>query len=594
MMYRRYFKTIILALLTTCLLAGCSSRDDNAGENHQTLDVLSRFNAEGKAWMSLEIPFMNPAMTRADNGSFDDGTDSEYKVKDVTVLIFAGSSESTATFASAYQVSSLTPSPSDAEQVSIKVTIAIDDANINTGDKLFAFVLLNNNTTAITTTAFPASSIAFADGTTLTGGTSTFSAMANTTIASFKDSDDYFLMTNARMADAAATAARLYTLVEVPASSFFPTEAEALAAPAAHINVERMAVKNSVVDELSSHYIIGNANITFDSSDLMWALDNYNTSSYAYRHLAAAGYSRMVESRAVENHQPLAFRTYWAEDINYTGKSGLQRAHTGWTAMGADTYCAENTFDVAHQQDDHTTGVLFTLRLNGGSDFYTTSVTGSDIIYQEPSATISEEGTSADQSFAPRRSSYVSSAKTIDAYLREWLWQVNKDFRDWVNQYAGGSVEHVKIAVQTKNADTGLATFMVSQTAQSGGVGASAFTALSLDTYLANNIVVRYYKNGYCYYRIPIKHFGDELTPWTSMPDMADSTPAAAYAGNDASYLGRYGVVRNNWYIVSVRSITHVGSPVIPTLTQDADDNVEQLLNVTLSINSWTTHEQEL
>ena len=599
-MYRRYLKTLILALPAMLWLAGCSSHADDEGRVEQTIDILSRFNSEGKAWMSLEIPFVNQSMTRSANGVFDDGTADEYKVKDATILIFAGASEQTATFASAYQATSLTPVAADDEQVTIKTTVCIDDANLNTGDELFLFVVLNNNSSAITTATFPATTVSFADGTMLTGGTSTFAALATTTIGSMTDADGYFLMTNARLANAATTTAHLSTLAEVPASAFFPTEAEALASPAAHIHVERLAAKVGVDDALLYHYVLGNSNITFETADLQWALDNYNTSSYVYRHLTAVGYSRMVESTAIETHIPLAYRTHWAEDINYMGKSGLQRAHNGWTAMGQGDYCAENTFDVDHMQDDCTTGVLVCLRLNGGSNFYTTSVTGRDIIYQEPSTTISEEGTSADESFAPRRSvsgshrsAYVNSAKTIDEYLREWLWQTNSAFRSWVNTYAAGETKYVKISV-AGDAATGQATATVTQLAQEGGAGATAFEALDLNTYLASNIVIQYYQQGYCFYRVPIQHFGNELTPWTSTPDMSDTTPAAAYAGNDANYLGRYGVVRNNWYQINIRRVTHVGSPIVPPLTQEADDQVEQLLNATLTINNWTSHNQDL
>ena len=608
-MYIRYFKMLILALLATLLLAGCSSRESDVDKDYQTEDILSRFNADGKAWMSLEIPFANKTMTRGNNGTFDDGTDDEYKVKDAYILVFAGASESTAKFASAYQVTSLTPVTSEDEQITIKATISIDDANINTGDKLYVFVLLNNNSSAITTSTFPATSIAFADGTELTGGTSTYSAIANTTIGSYKDTNNYFLMTNARLADKNTIAANLFTLVEVPASLFYPTEDEALDNPAVHIHVERLAVKSSVVDGLEHDYVLGNSNITFKTADLKWALDNYNISSYLYRHLGAINYSRMVESNAVEAYSskyPQVYRTYWCEDINYNSKNGLNYvSHADymnytndqktafWHALSSSDYCAENTFDISHMQDDCTTSVLVRLSLNGGEDFYTTSVTGSDVIYQAPSTTISEEGTSAEQSFAPRRSSKVSSAKPIDEYLREWLMQTHSQLRQWVHDYAGGEARHLKIAV-AGDKTTGLATATVTQTARTTGDGVTDFAKLGLDTYLANNIVIRYYYVGLCYYRVPIKHFGDELTPWASAPAMTGYTPTAAYGDSDASYLGRYGVVRNNWYQINIRRVTHVGSPIVPPLTQEADDQVEQLLNATLTINNWTSHNQDL
>ena len=134
----------------------------------------------------------------------------------------------------------------------------------------------------------------------------------------------------------------------------------------------------------------------------------------------------------------------------------------------------------------------------------------------------------------------------------------------------------------------------VTQTARSAGsAGATAFDALDLKTYCDNNIKIKFYENGWCYYRVLIRHFDDTQAPWSSTGTMAANTPATVYGGNEASYLGRYGVVRNNWYSLSIHSVTHVGEPIIPLLTTAADDQVEQLLNATLQISGWEGHEQD-
>ena len=46
------------------------------------------------------------------------------------------------------------------------------------------------------------------------------------------------------------------------------------------------------------------------------------------------------------------------------------------------------------------------------------------------------------------------------------------------------------------------------------------------------------YLNGEAYYIARIKHF-NALTPWN---------PGEAYESHNDKYLGRYGVLRNNWY----------------------------------------------
>lgn len=599
-------KLFCMLLLTTLLLAGCREYDLSARMEGEPVDILSRFNAEGKAWLTLHIPVGNQPITRT---TFDDGTTDEYKVKDIYLLIFAGTSEATATFASAYKVESPTMTTSPYEQITSTVTIPIQDSNINTGDKLYLFALLNNNTSAITT--FSASSVTFANGGTAKtiGSGSTLADLQAVTIASYVDDHNYFLMTNAPLATANDGTGTVSTFVEVPATYFFPTEEEALANPGGHVYVERAAAKVTVTETVSPKTIVGNTNIDFSTGDIKFALYNYNSQGYLVRHFSSdwLPYNvnnnyRFVESNALPYGN---YRTYWAEDINYTGRSGL-RTIQGWEAMDNSYYCAENTFNVASMTDENTTSVVVRIRLNGANDFYTTSVTGSDVIYQVPDNDVEEEGTSASSSFSRRNSNKVTTAKTIDEYLREWLMQTNSAFRTWVNTYAAGEPKHVNIAVERDLSVTGgsgkvdAKVTAVTQTAQaSGSTGAAAFEALHLKTFFDNNITLNYHWKGYTFYRVPIRHFTNAETPWSSIPSMTNNTTAQAYTvpGGSAAeqqYLGRYGVVRNNWYTVNITSVTHVGYPVIPPLTQDADDTVEQLLNTTLQINSWNTVETKL
>lgn len=636
-----------LKLLTTALLAlilptACYNDVVTPDEVAQ-VDILSRFNAKGEAYLTLQIPLGGGAGTRA--VTFDDGDGDEWKVRNIYILIFAGTSESNARFASAYKVESPSLSLSALEQVTATVTITINDANLNTGDKLFPFVVVNNNESAITTTTFPATSVAFANGGSpvVLTSSSTFADLANVTIADIKDASGYFLMTNATLADAGSTSATVFHLPEMSASYFFPTEEQSRSNPAAHISVERLAAKTTVNNSITNNYILGNPYATFDpSSDMMFALDNYNTKSYAYRHLSAVSYQRFVETAPVDGGTPSVYRTYWGEDINYadgvtTNFTNYTNASPSWEAMGSSVYCAENTFDVRHMQDDCTTSVLVRLQLNGGGDFYTTNVTGSDIVFQPPRNEISEEGTSASSSFSrkaedagttgateatgttgraevPTRSVVVtydgSVTATIDDYLRTWLVEQSVALRSWLRDYAGDDARHLRITM-TNNATTGRATATLSQTAQASGTGYNKFETAT-DAYtetggqtlkaylqsLLNGLTLLYYKDGYCYYRVLVRHFDDTQTPWASAATMAYNTTLWAYGNGvdtyNNDYLGRYGMVRNNWYTISIRSVTHIGQPIIPPLTTDADDKVEQLLNATLSISGWEAHDQNL
>ena len=66
--FTRYFQALAL-LSATLLLAACS---DSQEPEVPEVDILSRFNAEGKAYLTLQIPLGDQALTRT---TFDDGTE---------------------------------------------------------------------------------------------------------------------------------------------------------------------------------------------------------------------------------------------------------------------------------------------------------------------------------------------------------------------------------------------------------------------------------------------------------------------------------------------------------------------------------------
>ena len=106
------------------------------------------------------------------------------------------------------------------------------------------------------------------------------------------------------------------------------------------------------------------------------------------------------------------------------------------------------------------------------------------------------------------------------------------------------------------------------------------------------------YDSGVAYYPIRIKHFGDTYTPWsagTGSVSAATIYPDGADLSTDSKehrYLGRYGVVRNNWYDLSVSDIKGVGSPAIPELTDTPDDELYNYISVRINILSWAKRTQ--
>ena len=93
------------------------------------------------------------------------------------------------------------------------------------------------------------------------------------------------------------------------------------------------------------------------------------------------------------------------------------------------------------------------------------------------------------------------------------------------------------------------------------------------------------YLNGEAYYIARIKHF-NELTPWT---------PGTGYGTDNAAFLGRYGVLRNNWYELSVNKVSGLGYPDVPEVKPTVpDDENSQYINVSVKILSWAKRSQSV
>lgn len=84
------------------------------------------------------------------------------------------------------------------------------------------------------------------------------------------------------------------------------------------------------------------------------------------------------------------------------------------------------------------------------------------------------------------------------------------------------------------------------------------------------------YKDGICYYRIPIRHFGDNVSP-------------------DKMAYGRYGLVRNNVYKVNIKSVSIPGEPKnTPPDPNTPDDKKDTYISFNISVNYWYIRTQNI
>lgn len=231
-MKKTMFFSVALAGL---MLGACSSSNDLNGESAKFSE-----NGQGFVNVSLNLPVQPTSTARAANDSFDHGDADEYKVNNAMLILFAGNSESEATFQGAYNLDGW-KTESQTEQISTKLSKVQKINAIPVSGNVYAFVVLNNNE-ALQITATNGLKV---NGEDFTGK---FEDLAKKNIGvSFTKSN--LMMSNAVLSSKDGSSdfssVTATTLTDVT-NSIAATESEATTKPAADIYVERLAAKVTV------------------------------------------------------------------------------------------------------------------------------------------------------------------------------------------------------------------------------------------------------------------------------------------------------------------------------------------------------------
>ena len=574
------------------MLGSCSSSDDLNGGGNNT---GSNQSGNGYVAFNINLPSQAGGSSRA-NDDFNAGMKSEYDVKDATLLIFEGSSESTAQFKGAYTLNTA-PWKDKGETDNITTTSATIVKQIDTptsSDHCYALVVLNKND--VFTVDETAKTI------TLKGKTAAFSGTYKTFAESLSAENltkNGFYMANAPLASKAGGAtdpagAEINTLANLD-GKIKETESEAKSAPA-QIYVERGVAKVTMQNTSTTPATVdgstkSDGTSSVDFKIISWVLDNTNKKTYLVRStdgfgdwtslfsnstsLLAANKYRFVGSNAVAAN---LYRTYFAKDANFdqTGNTAALTAGDLVTStnptfvdkFGNDNpqYCFENTFDVACQNDNMTTRVLIKAQLNSGHTFYV--INGDEnTIYP-----IDEVKNEIKKYFLIENEAWIKANVTPATGKSE----VNGDDLDVEITDAAGKVSITSI------------TFKSGVT-----VSSSATVPTNYDEVLKRIGSIDEYKNGESYYFVRIKHFGDDMTPWnkdeTTKPSASSIYPDAHQNEN---YLGRYGVLRNNWYDIAVEGVKGLGSATVPKVTIHTDDELKSYIAVKINVLSWAKRTQ--
>ena len=599
-----------LALAATLALGACSSDNvvDNGGSN--PIDL----SKGGFVKMSLNLPTDNNRGSRAD---LDDGLANEYGIKTAYLVLFeGGDDENAATIKGAYALSN-----SDFEAVgdtpnhvtlTKRIAFANDTKKPSDSNKhIYALVVLNNN--GLFTVDGTSHELAFASNVTPGEYTTTknfvnFSkAIASTntdgtTPFAANVATNGIFMTNAPLctkhggnADP-GTDAVIKTLADVT-SNIYTTEAEAKSKPAAEIYVERAVAKVTVQSkdgELEANNDKSASKISYKLNS--WVVDNTNKKSYIVRQYdeawnsinsdkatsADSKYRFVWDTPVNPNATNKLYRTAFAQDPEYNTTT----AATNYNQMASNTsmtmstdfgdghpqYCNENTFKVTAQNQDQTTRVVLGVKMSApgtttyDADLYT--VNGNkEVVYTK--ATLAE--------------------RLKNILLKE------SNVKKWTDDHKIEPSFDITFSTTTAGATT-IATATFKGKTAAGATEETYSTPYTTDFNKALPHIIRY-KDGVAYYAVRIKHFGDTDTPWNVTGQgitAGDNSKIynTSNSDNENWFLGRYGVVRNNWYDISVNKIQTLGDATTPALSNTPDDVLENYISVSINVLSWSKHTQ--
>lgn len=565
--------------LAALMLGACSNEFDEAG-NGQGID----WNANGKGYVNLAIQLPTQPNTRA-NDNFDDGTPAEYEVNNATLILFVkGQSDDDYKVNSAYNMN-LNFSPEGSTTDNITTTAKItQEINSVSGD-IKALVVLNNNGLF----SIAEGGILNVNGAPATGKSlSELNDAVKTAIGTdYSWHDDGLLMSNAIMADAQGgtvdpTSANVVEpLVTIDGSKIYKTKAEADANPAATIYVERAEAKVTVNNSANGSVTNGSGlTYTIDG----WALDNTNQTNKLVRDVTdfntwkAFKATRSTDYRFIGGTAIASglYRVYWGDDYNYgtTGVGGLTTVGgehatlpTVKLANGEDVdYCFENTTDLAMMREQNLTRVIVKATFNSGTEFYT--VDGNrDEIWQV--ADVKKE---------------VAARLLTDVEFNAWA----KDNVDQGKTLSSDTDFDVTFSTEAAGKRT-VATIVLNESGK-GKLKADAAEYPANAATLANDhIALEYYANGDAYYPVYIRHFDETQTPW----DVTYETNSI-YGNKSDEYLGRYGVLRNNWYEINITSIKSLGDPNVTEVTPEPVDKKESYISVEINVLSWAKRSQNV
>lgn len=563
MKIKHLFGLAVIAAMT----ASCSSNNDLVNGGNGSSEVEN-----GTAYASFKINLPTTSGTRAvpdGTPGFNEGTAAEYEVKNGTILIFDAKTDQFVTSADLGTMNPWTDVNENGVTTAAIATVQLTNVSVKGTYK--ALVLLNNNTKDDKTKKV-----------TLPTTADTYATWSKD--ASKANADNYVSLNGIFMANAPMykdETTEPTTLVDI--KGVYASKEEAQANPATTIYVERGLAKVTMKDFETKGYSIGDGT-TYAGATVKiekWQLDVTNKSTFPVHQIGGlssttTGFANIWSTPRFYDGDTKTFkRVYWGVDPNYNNADYQDLANcktafkmienkdvTGAAGEANPQYCLENTFDLNNMKQGQTTRVVFkaVFTPNGFKTVQTFYKIGNNTdIWKEADL---------------KQQIKTVALNVMGITTPEEQAKYDVDLSKGTN-ISGKAGQHLIKA----------ANITYSGEAASSQVTDDNVDKINKKLGLSDAAGISTYLNGEAYYIARIKHF-NELTPWT---------PGKAYDSDNAGFLGRYGVLRNNWYELSVNKVSGLGYPDVPEVKPTVpDDENDQYISVSVKILSWAKRSQKI
>lgn len=562
MKIKHLFGLAVIAAMT----ASCSSNEDlgTAGPGTGTNET-----GVGYATFTINLPSVSGTRAADAGGAeMDEGTAKEYAVKSATALIFQkyGSDEGSCKFVESVDLPTAAADWTDDTTDGITTTkkLVAKLTNVDTKNQYYVLVLLNNNKTGGVKVPLPTVGQSYNE----------WNSQILTPSVDDLAADNDFYMANAPLKGTASPT----TLVTINKENIYSSKEKAEAGTsAATVYVERGVAKMSVTDPTTKTVIDKATNNPTKSTVEFnnWALDITNKRTYAVHNIDDLS-TDFPDIWTTPRFIGTNSRVYWGKDPNYNldhlnkkeadreAEFNFIKATSGINKTFKESaYCLENTFNLANMYQGQTTRVIFKATYTPKDD------AGNPLAEQDGTFyTIGNMTT-------------ILKAAALETAVNTAATSVLPGCTvDYTNLKQEGS--HVITLTDIKDS-TGKT--LVAGTDYNGKTGTQIVKEINDKLGLIDGaghaeamVGINTYAKGVTYYIARVKHFGS-LTPWNS---------GESYGTDNGKYLGRYGMLRNNWYELTVGNVYGPGYPGVPPVDPNQpDDENEKYLSVSVKILSW-------